>query len=108
MNLSGFNIYRAAGNETPKILNEKPIREGTFKDEKVDFGKDYRYFLRSVSVGRNGEDVESFNSESLDIRYVDTFEPLACSSLLTRNPTLRVTGSIAPAIAAYRLKVGRC
>lgn len=44
-----FNLYRAAGNEKPIRLNDKPIADVTFfLDEKADLTKSNAYFVRPV------------------------------------------------------------
>ena len=74
LNLQGYFVYRANADGV-KRLTPKPIRGSEFVDENSVFGNDYKYFLRSVSTGRNGEDIESFNSEVIEVKHRDTFAP---------------------------------
>lgn len=76
VNILGFNIYRAAEKEiTAKLLNQTPLNANEFRDESFDFGKNYKYFVRTVSLGTNAEPVESLESNLVEITPKDTFAP---------------------------------
>ena len=46
-----------------------------------DFGKDYYYFVRAVSVGTQAEPIESAESNVLKFKAVDTFAPSAPAAI---------------------------
>jgi fibronectin type 3 domain-containing protein len=75
-NILGYNVYRAgSAKEAAKLLNKTPIGDTKYSDKFFDFGKEYRYFARSVSLGTNGEPVESAESNIVEIKSKDTFAP---------------------------------
>lgn len=77
-NILGYNIYRSlASNETAKLLNQTPVTKTEFADEFFEFGRNYFYFVRSVSLGSNGEPVESLESNIVEILPKDIFAPSA-------------------------------
>ena len=83
-NLLGYNVYRvdesqSETGDTP--LNSALIAGTQFSDQNFKFGENYRYFVRSVSLGTGGAQVESLNSNSLSISTRDTFPPSAPSSI---------------------------
>jgi len=76
-NILGYNIYRT-GDKTGapvELLNPEPVSEPRFEDQNFTFGMVYRYFVRTVSLGRNAESVESFASETTEIKPLDLFKP---------------------------------
>ncbi len=72
----GFNLYRIADNSS-KPLNRKPITETSYDDQFFEFEKTYRYYVRAVSVGLNGEPIESLDSDIIEVTPKDTFSPSA-------------------------------
>ncbi len=74
VNILGYNIYRTE-NEVTKILNKTPITSNGFEDTFFEFGKDYSYFVRTVSLGSDGEPVESLDSNELAVKPLDNFPP---------------------------------
>lgn len=76
-NVLGYNIYRtSAGDEQiPKLLNSSPVTSTNYSDAFFEFGKNYRYFVRAVSIGTNSQPVESLESETAAIIPKDTFPP---------------------------------
>jgi fibronectin type 3 domain-containing protein len=80
-NLLGFNVYRVSANQdaakvmdsTP--LNPKPVISGSFSDSSFQFGEIYRYFIRTVSLGSDGNPVESTNSKDILVSPKDTYPP---------------------------------
>ncbi len=81
-NIIGYNIYRVAGGTgSAKILNNNPITSNNFNDRMFNFGEDYNYFVRTVSLGGNGEPVESLNSNTFEIKPIDTFAPSPPSAI---------------------------
>lgn len=90
VNLLGYNIYRVdeAQTDTGQTPLNTPLVSGThYVDKSAKFGGTYRYVVRSVSLGTEGAQVESLNSNSLTVSRVDTFQPSAPAAL-----------SIAPAL----------
>lgn len=81
-NIVGYNVYRSpSATETGALLNKTPVNVATYADEVFEFGKEYFYFVRAVSVGSGGEPVESLESPIANVRPVDTFAPSAPSSV---------------------------
>lgn len=82
VNILGYNIYRAASPaETGKLLNKTPVSESNFADGSFEYGGEYSYFVRAVSVGRNGEPVESGESNIVTIKPKDVFAPSPPSAI---------------------------
>jgi hypothetical protein len=76
VNILGYNIYRAGeGEQTARLLNQAPITTNEFRDTGFAFGVNYRYFIRTVSLGTNAEPVESQESNIVEINPKDTFAP---------------------------------
>ena len=88
-NIAGYNIYRSPlANQPGTLLNKTAITTTTFEDEAFEFGKEYFYFVRAVSVGTGGEPVESLESPIANVRPVDTFAPSAPASVtIAATPT---------------------
>jgi len=77
-NLLGYNIYRSARSQNQPAqtpLNARPVTANTFADQSFNFGEEYVYVVRAVSLGTGGEPVESLNSNSATVKPVDTFPP---------------------------------
>ena len=80
VNLLGYNVYRTDESQTE--LGSQPINSalisGTeYADKSFQFGKEYHYIVRSVSLGTGGAQVESLNSNSVPASPRDTFPPAA-------------------------------
>ncbi len=90
VSLMGYNIYRSTSEKEPgKLLNRAPVTAASFDDEFFEFGKDYYYFVRAVSVGVQAEPVESTESNILKFKAVDTFAPSAPDAItLAASPTM--------------------
>jgi hypothetical protein len=72
----GYNIYRSLSEKEPgKLLNKTPVTSTVFKDEFFDFGKEYFYFVRAVSIGTEATPVESLETNILKLKPVDKFAP---------------------------------
>jgi fibronectin type 3 domain-containing protein len=63
------------------LLNKTPLPGTAFDDEFFEFGLDYYYFVRSVSVGTQAEPIESAESNILKFKAVDTFVPSAPAAI---------------------------
>jgi uncharacterized protein len=84
VNLLGYNVYRAE--ESKDVNSQTPINDslvsGTqYQDKNFKFGESYRYVVRSVSLGTEGAQVESLNSNSISVSPRDTFAPSAPASI---------------------------
>jgi predicted phage tail protein len=80
VNLLGYNVYRT--DETQTAIGSQPINSelisGTeYADKSFQFGKDYRYIVRAVSLGTGGAQVESLNSNAVSVSPKDIFPPAA-------------------------------
>ena len=84
VNLLGYNVYRVE--ESEDVNSQTPINDplvsGTqYQDKNFKFGESYRYVVRSVSLGTEGAQVESLNSNSISVSPRDTFPPSAPASI---------------------------
>jgi fibronectin type 3 domain-containing protein len=76
VNIIGFNIYRTDNaTKSTKLLNSAPVASNFFKDSFFEFEKSYTYFLRTVSLGKDAEPIESLDSEAVSVTPEDTFPP---------------------------------
>lgn len=78
VNLLGYNVYRM--DESQSEPNQVPINaalvSGTeYADKSFQFGNNYRYIVRAVSLGTGGAQVESLNSNSVEVAARDVFPP---------------------------------
>lgn len=89
VSILGYNIYRSTSEKEPaKLLNKTPVAAANFEDEFFEFGKDYYYFVRAISVGTQSEPVESAESNILKFKAIDTFAPSAPAAItLAASPT---------------------
>lgn len=84
VNLLGYNVYRL--DESQSDVSQNPLNtslvSGTqYVDRNFSFGENYRYVVRSVSLGTEGAQVESLNSNSLPVSPRDIFAPSAPASI---------------------------
>jgi fibronectin type 3 domain-containing protein len=80
VNLLGYNVYRieAAENEiSERPINTAPVSGTEYSDKNFKFGETYRYLLRAVSLGTEGAQVESLNSNTISVTPLDKFAPSA-------------------------------
>jgi predicted phage tail protein len=78
VNLLGYNIYRLDESQSESAqtpLNSALVSGTQYADKTFKFGTDYRYIVRAVSLGTEGAQVESLNSNSLPVAPRDTFPP---------------------------------
>jgi hypothetical protein len=78
VNLLGYNVYRL--DESQNELSQTPINSAlvsgtTYSDHNFKFGNEYRYLVRSVSLGTGGGQVESLNSNVVPAQPRDVFPP---------------------------------
>jgi fibronectin type 3 domain-containing protein len=67
-------------------IGQTPINSGLvttteFQDRNFKFGEKYTYVVRSVSLGTLARQVESLNSNSVDVAPVDVYAPSAPSGV---------------------------
>jgi hypothetical protein len=80
VNLLGYNVYRAAASQNEPAqtpLNQRPITATSFTDQTFNFGEEYVYVVRAVSLGTGGDPVESLNSNAVTAAPKDLFPPSA-------------------------------
>jgi hypothetical protein len=95
VNLLGYNIYRfdqsqAESGQTP--INSTLISATEYADKNFRFGGRYNYIVRSVSLGTNGAQIESLNSNTIAVETKDVFKPSA-------------PGPVSPAAAPGRISL---
>ncbi|MEP6743127.1 MAG: hypothetical protein ABJB61_11560 [bacterium] len=84
VNLLGYNVYRVAESEnevSPAPINTALVAGTQYVDQNFKFGQTYRYIVRSVSLGTEGGQVESLNSNSITVSPQDVFKPSVPSSI---------------------------
>ena len=65
-----------------KLRSIVPLVNGTqYQDKTAKFGEQYRYVVRSVSLGTEGTQAESLNSNALDVSPRDVFAPSAPANI---------------------------
>lgn len=84
VNLLGYNVYRVEQSEdlnsqTP--INDSLVSGTQYRDKNFKFGNSYHYVVRSVSLGTEGAQVESLNSNSISVSPRDVFPPSAPASI---------------------------
>jgi len=80
VNLLGYNVYRTDEAQTDpgnQPINSALVSGNEYADKSFQFGNNYRYVVRSVSLGTGGAQVESLNSNSVSVSPLDTFAPAA-------------------------------
>jgi hypothetical protein len=80
VNLLGYNVYRMDESQTEigqAPVNKALVSGAQFEDKEFKFGQNYRYVVRSVSLGTEGAQVESLNSNVQPVSPRDTFAPSA-------------------------------
>ena len=80
VNLLGYNVYRADESQSTSVtqpLNTELISGTAYADKNFQFGNNYRYIVRAVSLGTGGAQVESLNSNEVTVSPKDTFAPAA-------------------------------
>jgi fibronectin type 3 domain-containing protein len=80
VNLLGYNIYRFDQSQTESgqtPINSTLVSGTEYADKTFRFGEKYNYIVRAVSLGTNGAQVESLNSNTIAITPADVFAPTA-------------------------------
>lgn len=88
-NILGYNIYRSESKTVPaRLLNQTPVSDTSYEDRFFDFGKEYFYFVRAVSLGTDAAPTESSESNIVALKPVDTFPPSAPAAVtIAATPT---------------------
>jgi hypothetical protein len=83
VNLLGYNVYRVADPETEanQPINDQLISGTQYQDKSFKFGVTYRYVVRAVSLGTEGGQVESLNSNTISVSPQDTYPPSAPANI---------------------------
>ncbi len=76
-NIIGYNVYRSYIANNFKMLNRMPVTANEFLDKGFEYGIEYKYFLRTVSLGADGSPIESLNSNLAVITPIDISPPNA-------------------------------
>jgi hypothetical protein len=78
VNLLGYNVYRMdeSQSEPSQVpINSALVSATEYADKNFQFGKEYRYIVRAVSLGTGGAQVESLNSNPIQVPARDVFPP---------------------------------
>jgi hypothetical protein len=84
INLLGYNVYRmdeSQSGPTQAPINSALVSGTEYVDKNFTFGTEYHYLVRSVSLGTEGAQVESLNSNSITITPRDVFPPAPPSGI---------------------------
>lgn len=84
VNLLGYNVYRldeSQSNVGPSPINSSLVAGTNYTDKNFSFGANYTYIVRSVSLGTEGAQVESLNSNTLSVSARDVFSPSPPASI---------------------------
>ena len=109
VNLLGYNVYRVKDQdgEGTQPVNDAPISGTQYQDRNFKFGETYRYTVRAVSLGTEGGQVESLNSNSISVSPTDTFAPSAPASITVAAAPGRLSiffpANPEPDIAGYNI-----
>jgi hypothetical protein len=110
VNLLGYNVYRmdesqSTPGQTP--LNSSLVSTTEYVDKSFKFGGEYRYIVRAVSLGTEGAQVESLNSNLITVSPRDVFPPLAPSGISIAPAPGRLSiffaANVEPDIAGYNI-----
>lgn len=107
-NVIGFNVYRTGGTtKVAKLLNRTPVTSGSFGDADFEFGNTYSYFLRTVSLGSNGDPIESLDSSEITVSPRDVFAPAAPEAITIaaapRAISIFFANNLEKDVAGYRV-----
>lgn len=84
VNVLGYNVYRRIGvasESEAAQLNTVLVLDSGFADKNFQFGEQYSYFVRAVSLGTGGNQVESLDSNLITITPRDVYPPSAPISI---------------------------
>jgi len=110
VNLLGYNVYRLDQTQTEPgqtPINSALVSGTQYQDKNFKFGNNYRYLVRSVSLGTEGAQVESLNSNLIEVSPRDTFPPSAPTGISIASAPGRLSIFFAanpePDIAGYNI-----
>jgi len=109
VNLLGYNVYRASDKEieSGQPINDTLVSATQFQDRNFKSGETYHYFVRSVSLGTEGAQVESLNSNAISVTPFDIFPPSAPASITVAAAPGRLSiffpANPEPDIAGYNI-----
>lgn len=108
VNLIGYNVYRStSADATAKLINQTPVSRNAYSDKTFEFETTYFYFVRSVSLGSDGNPVESLESNIEKVFAVDTFAPSAPTGITVaaapNNLSVFFAANPERDVAGYRL-----
>ena len=109
VNVLGYNVYRVeeAESEIREPINSSLVSGTQYVDKNFKFGESYRYVVRSVSLGTEGAQVESLNSNSITVSPRDVFPPSAPASITVAAAPGRLSiffpANPEPDIAGYNI-----
>jgi predicted phage tail protein len=83
VNLLGYNISRISDTDDELVqpINDSVISGTQYQDRNFKSGETYHYVVRSVSLGTEGAQVESLNSNAISVSPRDIFPPSAPASI---------------------------
>ncbi|MCO6510772.1 MAG: hypothetical protein J5I65_08255 [Aridibacter famidurans] len=107
-NIVGYNVYRTdSKGDTIRLNDPGPIEKPEFRDEFFSFGEPYTYFVRTVSLGSNAQQVESLDSAKRSIEPSDTFAPSPPDALtIAASPdiiSIFFAANVEKDVAGYRV-----
>lgn len=94
VNLLGYNLYRITGSQTEPgqtPVNSSLISGTQYQDKNFTFGERYTYVARTVSLGTEGAQVESLNSNSIELAPLDVYAPSPPSSITVASSPGRLS-----------------
>lgn len=113
LTLAGYNIYRSGAGQNEKeaapLNGPVPFNGTEFADKDFRFNEQYVYLVRAVSLGTNGQPVESLNSNTLTVLAADRYAPTAPANIsLAVSPNGKAIALFFPAnperdVAGYNL-----
>lgn len=109
VNLLGYNVYRMSElkDESSQPINDALISGTQYQDRNFKSGETYRYVVRSVSLGTEGAQVESLNSNPISLSPRDTFPPSAPGPVTIAAAPGRLSiffpANVEPDIAGYKI-----
>ena len=106
VNFLGYNVYRTEATAT-KLLNSAPVTNDSYPDNFFEFGKKYQYLVRTVSLGSDGNPVESLDSNSVEVSPRDIFSPKPPAAITIaaapRNLSLFFAVNVEKDVVGYRV-----
>jgi hypothetical protein len=110
VNLLGYNVYRVAESQKEaeqSLVNPTLVSGEQYIDRNITFGENYRYTVRSVSLGTGGTQVESLDSNPVSVSPRDVFRPSAPASITINGAPGRLSiffpANPEPDVAGYNI-----